>query len=48
MNNQERELWVLNDEYLYTMKKHSGNNMRTFLRVFREEIDTYICQKVNA
>ena len=42
MNNQERELWVLNDEGLYMDYKHSRQSMRDFLKENREFIDKYI------
>ena len=42
MNNEERELWVLNDETLYNDFKRSRKSMKVYLRFNREEIDEYI------
>jgi len=42
MNNEERELWVLNDETLYNDFKRSRKSMKVYLRFNRAEIDEYI------
>ena len=44
MNDNERELWVHNDEGLYTMWQASRLAMREFLRMHRTMIDNYIKQ----
>ena len=46
MNDNERELWVMNDEGLYAMWQASKLAMRGFLRMHRVEIDSYIKQKL--
>ena len=46
MNDNERELWVRNDEGLYAMWQASKLAMRKFLRTHRTEIDNYIKQKL--
>ena len=42
MNNDERELWVINTEWLYNWQRSSGLSMRAFLRENRVEIDAFI------
>lgn len=42
MNNQERELWIHNDEYLYKWWNDSNQSMSQFIKENREEIDKYI------
>ena len=42
MNDNERELWVRNDEGLYAMWQASRLAMRKFIRTHRTEIDSYI------
>lgn len=42
MNDEERRLWVLNDEGLYTWWRSSRLNMRTFIRVNRAELTACI------
>jgi len=42
MNDNERELWVRNDEGLYAMWQASPLAMRKFLRTHRTAIDNYI------
>lgn len=44
MNDNERELWVDNDESLYNWYRSSHCPMRTFVRVNRREIDKAIRQ----
>jgi hypothetical protein len=46
MNDNERELWVRNDEGLYAMWQASPLAMRKFLRTHRAEIDNYIRQSL--
>ena len=47
MNNQERELWILNDEGLYLWWQDSGQSNRNFINDNREEIDQYINRAIN-
>lgn len=42
INDEERRLWVLNDEGLYLWHRKSGKSMRTFIRENRKEIDQFI------
>jgi len=42
MNNEERRLWVLNDEGLYNMQQRSRKSMTEFVQDFQEEIDAVI------
>jgi hypothetical protein len=42
MNNRERELWVQNDEGLYSWWRGTRQPMRTFLRENRAELDAAI------
>ena len=42
MNDEERRLWVLNDEGLYLDFKRSRLSMAKFIRENREPIDAYI------
>jgi len=42
MNNNERELWVRNDEGLYAMWQDSKLSMRMFLTKNRTTIDNHI------
>ncbi len=42
LNNEERRLWVLNDEYLYKKWQASGQSQKVFIRDHRAEIDEYI------
>ena len=44
LNDNERELWVRNDEFLYSMWRGSGMSMRKFLRANRAAIDNVIVQ----
>jgi hypothetical protein len=47
MNDVEREQWVNNDEYLYSLWKDSGLSMRTFIREQRDHIDQHINSILN-
>jgi len=42
MNNEERSLWILNDETLYTLWMDSGLAWTRFIREYREAIDAHI------
>lgn len=44
INNREREMWVQNDEVLYTLWQESGLSMWAFLRnkEYRLEVDLRI------
>jgi hypothetical protein len=42
MNNDERELWINNDEGLYNWWKSSRLSMREFIRENRAELDATI------
>lgn len=44
MNDREREMWVLNDEYLYHwfLTWHGGRFMRKFVRKHRDQLTHYI------
>jgi len=44
MNDRERELWVRNDEGLYSWWRGSRQPMRAFLRENRTELDAAIRQ----
>jgi hypothetical protein len=46
MNDNERELWVHNDEGLYAMWQASRLGMRRFIRMHRTIIDNYISQSL--
>lgn len=41
-NDEERRLWVLNDEGLYNWQQESGKSVRQFIRENRQEIDELI------
>ena len=47
MNDNERELWVRNDEGLYAMWQASRLAMHRFLRLHRTTIDNYIKQTIS-
>jgi hypothetical protein len=47
MNDNERELWVRNDEGLYAMWQASRLAMRRFIRMHRIAIDNYIKQTIS-
>jgi hypothetical protein len=47
MNDRERELWVMNDEGLYTWWRSTKLSMRGFLRENRKELDSYINKTLN-
>ena len=42
INDAERELWVVNDEYLYRKLRAFRGSKRKFLKENREEIDAII------
>lgn len=42
LNDEERRLWVLNEESLYNMQRTSRRPMRAFIRENRETIDATI------
>ena len=44
MNDRERQMWIDNDEPLYTWWKSTRMGMRKFMRKHREEIDAYIAK----
>ena len=46
LNDDERELWVLNDEELHNQFRSARQSMRNFIRENREEIDRYIRKEV--
>jgi hypothetical protein len=47
MNDQEREMWVMNDESLYKTWKRSRLSKRNFIRENRVVIDTFINKVLN-
>jgi hypothetical protein len=47
LNDEERRLWVLNDETLYNAQRVSGFSVKRYVREFREEIDEHINQQLN-
>lgn len=44
MNNDERRLWVLNDEGLYRESRQKG--ITAFIKEHRTEIDAYIKRRL--
>ena len=42
LNNEEREMWIMNDESLYNFWKSSKMSIKKFIREYRKEIDQYI------
>ena len=42
INDEERRLWILNDEGLYTWHRSSRLSLREFIRQNREELDRCI------
>lgn len=42
MNDDERRLWVLNDEGLYQWQQSSGLSVREFIKKYRAELDKII------
>ena len=46
-NDEERRLWVLNDEGLYKWQRSSGLDVRAFIRANRKELDEVIDNVVN-
>jgi len=47
MNNAERELWIANDENLYSWQRYSGLNKREFIKEYRVQIDAEIDRAIN-
>lgn len=47
MNNRERELWIDNDEGLYTWWRRSKLSKRKFIKENRQEIDKVINNVLN-
>jgi hypothetical protein len=47
MNNAERELWIANDENLYSWQRYSGLNKREFIKEYRVQIDAEIDRVIN-
>jgi hypothetical protein len=46
-NDDERRLWVLNDEGLYNWQQSSHQSVREFIRENRKEIDAAIDRVLN-
>jgi hypothetical protein len=46
LNDQDRKLWVENDENLYDWWKAEGGSLGSFVRANREELDRYITAKL--
>lgn len=42
MNNDEREMWIMNDEGLYNWRQREGGTMRDFIKRWRHIIDAKI------
>lgn len=42
MNDEERQDWVMNDEYLYNWWKREGCGITTFVRKHRKDLTEYI------
>jgi len=42
INDEDRRLWVLNDEGLYNWWRGSGRPIRAFIRANREQLDEVI------
>ena len=42
INDEERRLWILNDEGLYNWQRSSGLSLRDFIKEHRQEIDDVI------
>ena len=47
MNDKERELWVLNDEFLYSWWRSTGKGITTFVRENRKKITECIMVVLN-
>jgi hypothetical protein len=47
LNDEERRLWVLNDEGLYNWWRSSRQAIRAFIRANRKEIDEVINRALN-
>jgi hypothetical protein len=46
MNNRQRELWILNDESLYRWWKSTHLSMTNFIKLYRQDIDDYINDRI--
>jgi len=46
MNDNERKLWVMNDEGLYNWWRRSHKSITVFVRENREELDRIILAKL--
>ena len=42
MNNNERELWIMNNEVLYLAWRSTGLSIAKYMKQYRENIDKYI------
>jgi hypothetical protein len=47
LNDEERRIWILNDEGLYNWQRSSKLGMRQFIRQNRAESDQYILPVLN-
>lgn len=47
LNNNDRSLWIDNDEHLYLWWKSTKLNKKAFIKEHRKEIDTYINKQLN-
>jgi hypothetical protein len=47
INNEERRLWVLNDQGLYNMWRDAKGPLAVFIREHKEEIDKHIHFTIN-
>jgi len=47
INNEERRLWILNDEGLYNWQRESRQSLKEFIKTHKEEIDEVINNVVN-
>ena len=48
LNDEERRLWVLNDEGLYNWWRSSRQAIRAFIRANRKELDECILRALGA
>ena len=48
LNDEERRLWVLNDEGLYNWWRSSRQAIRAFIRANRKELDQVILRALGA
>ena len=47
MNDQEREMWVMNDEGIYRWWKSSRKSMRAFIKENREQLTRIILAAID-